>query len=449
MLRYQIIPVTPFQQNCTVFWNEDTKKGGIVDPGGDLALLDKFIDEQGIEIEKILVTHGHLDHAGSVKAMADERAIPIIGPHKDDKFWIDGVLQTLQDQLEEIGFRCTRMPFEETGTEAVDNLFASYGEGAPHLCFGGHTDVVPVGNSASWTNDPFDAVIKDGNLYGRGTADMKSAIAAFTAAASNFIKTGDFKGTISLLITNDEEGPAINGTQKVLEAITKNGEKIDSCIVGEPTCPAQLGEMIKIGRRGSLTTNISIIGIQGHVAYPQWTLNPIDALTKVLSKIVDLKLDEGTEDFPPTNIEIVKIDADNTADNVVPHSATAQINIRYNILQTEDGLMKLLQEITDQELLNTEYKSTIEFRNSAQPFLTKESDFTKKIKEAVDLVTGLNSEFSTTGGTSDARFFKDYCEVAEFGLVGSTAHQVDEHVAVKDIENLAKIYEEIIKKYFN
>ena len=360
-----------------------------------------------------------------------------------------GVLQTLQDQLEEIGFRCTRMPFEETGTEAVDNLFASYGEGAPHLCFGGHTDVVPVGNSASWTNDPFDAVIKDGNLYGRGTADMKSAIAAFTVAASNFIKTGDFKGTISLLITNDEEGPAINGTQKVLEAITKNGEKIDSCIVGEPTCPAQLGEMIKIGRRGSLTTNISIIGIQGHVAYPQWTLNPINALTKVLSKIVDLKLDEGTEDFPPTNIEIVKIDADNTADNVVPHSATAQINIRYNILQTEDGLMKLLHEITDQELLNTEYKSTIEFRNSAQPFLTKESDFTKKIKEAVDLVTGLNSEFSTTGGTSDARFFKDYCEVAEFGLVGSTAHQVDEHVAVKDIENLAKIYEEIIKKYFN
>ena len=360
-----------------------------------------------------------------------------------------GVLQTLQDQLEEIGFRCTRMPFEETGTEAVDNLFASYGEGAPHLCFGGHTDVVPVGNSASWTNDPFDAVIKDGNLYGRGTADMKSAIAAFTAAASNFIKTGDFKGTISLLITNDEEGPAINGTQKVLEAITKNGEKIDSCIVGEPTCPAQLGEMIKIGRRGSLTTNITITGIQGHVAYPQWTLNPIDALTKVLSKIVDLNLDEGTDDFPPSNIEIVKIDADNTADNVVPQSATAQINIRYNILQTEDGLMKLLQEMTDQELTGTKYTSNIEFRNSAQPFLTKESDFTKKIKEAVDLVTGLDSEFSTTGGTSDARFFKDYCEVAEFGLVGSTAHQVDEHVAVKDIENLAKIYEEIIKKYFN
>ena len=360
-----------------------------------------------------------------------------------------GVLQTLQDQLEKIGFRCTRMPFTEAGTEPVDNLFASYGEGSPHLCFGGHTDVVPVGNSASWTNDPFDAVIKDGNLYGRGTADMKSAIAAFTAAANNFINANEFKGTLSLLITNDEEGPAINGTQKVLEAITKDGEKIDACIVGEPTCPTQLGDMIKIGRRGSLTTNVTIAGIQGHVAYPQWTLNPIDALTKVLSKIVDLKLDEGTEDFPPTNIEIVKIDADNTADNVVPQSATAQINIRYNILQTEDGLMKLLQEMTDQELTGTKYTSNIEFRNSAQPFLTKESDFTKKIKEAVDAVTGLDSEFSTTGGTSDARFFKDYCEVAEFGLVGSTAHQVDEHVAVKDIENLAKIYEEIIKKYFN
>tara|TARA_B100000780_G_scaffold71576_1_gene47891 strand:+ start:2843 stop:4003 length:1161 start_codon:yes stop_codon:yes gene_type:complete len=360
-----------------------------------------------------------------------------------------GVLQTLQDQLEKIGFRCTRMPFTEAGTEPVDNLFASYGEGSPHLCFGGHTDVVPVGNSASWTNDPFDAVIKDGNLYGRGTADMKSAIAAFTAAANNFINASEFKGTLSLLITNDEEGPAINGTQKVLEAITKDGEKIDACIVGEPTCPTQLGDMIKIGRRGSLTTNVTITGIQGHVAYPQWTLNPIDALTKVLSKIVDLKLDEGTDDFPPSNIEIVKIDADNTADNVVPQSATAQINIRYNILQTEDGLMKLLQEMTDQELTGTKYTSNIEFRNSAQPFLTKESDFTKKIKEAVDAVTGLDSEFSTTGGTSDARFFKDYCEVAEFGLVGSTAHQVDEHVAVKDIENLAKIYEEIIKKYFN
>ena len=360
-----------------------------------------------------------------------------------------GVLQVLQDRLEKIGFRCTRMPFTETGTESVDNLFARYGEGSPHLCFGGHTDVVPVGNSASWTNDPFDAVIKDGNLYGRGTADMKSAIAAFTAAANNFINAGDFKGTLSLLITNDEEGPAINGTQKVLEALTKNGEKIDSCIVGEPTCPSQLGDMIKIGRRGSLTTNISITGIQGHVAYPQWTLNPIDALTKVLGKIVDLKLDEGTDDFPPSNIEIVKIDADNTADNVVPQSATAQINIRYNILQTEDGLIKLLKEMTEQELVGTKYTSDIEFRNSAQPFLTKESNFTKQIKEAVDDVTGLNSEFSTTGGTSDARFFKDYCEVAEFGLVGSSAHQVDEHVAVKDIENLSKIYEEIIKKYFS
>ena len=360
-----------------------------------------------------------------------------------------GVLQELQNNLEKIGFQCTRYVFEEEGTDPVDNLFASYGDGSPHLCFGGHTDVVPVGNTDSWTNNPFESVIKDGKIYGRGTADMKSAIAAFASAASNFINLGKFNGTISLLITNDEEGPAINGTKKVLEAITKSGIKIDSCIVGEPTCPTKLGEMIKIGRRGSLTANLSVQGIQGHVAYPQWTLNPIDGLTKILNTIINTKLDEGTEDFPPSNIEIVKIDADNTADNVVPQSATAQINIRYNILQSKNGLIDLLTNITNGELANTEYKLKIEFRNSATPFLTKESEFTKKIKEAVDKVTGLKSIFSTTGGTSDARFFKDYCEVAEFGLVGKTAHQVDEHVAVDDILNLAKIYEEIIRKYFN
>ena len=360
-----------------------------------------------------------------------------------------GVLQELQNNLEKIGFQCTRYVFEEKGTDSVDNLFASYGDGSPHLCFGGHTDVVPVGNTDSWENNPFESVIKDGKLYGRGAADMKSAIAAFTSAASNFINSGKFNGTISLLITNDEEGPAINGTKKVLEAITRNGIKIDSCIVGEPTCPTKLGEMIKIGRRGSLSANLSVQGIQGHVAYPQWTLNPIDGLTKILNSIINTKLDEGTEDFPPSNIEIVKIDADNTADNVVPQSATAQLNIRYNILQSEDGLIDLLTTITNRELANTEYKSKVEFRNSAAPFLTKESEFTKKIKEAVDKVTGLKSIFSTTGGTSDARFFKDYCEVAEFGLVGKTAHQVDEHVVVNDIVNLAKIYEEIIRKYFN
>ncbi len=360
-----------------------------------------------------------------------------------------GVLQELQTHLEKIGFRCTRMPFAEEGTLSVDNLYASYGEGSPHLCFGGHTDVVPVGNPDSWSHNPFEAVIKDGKLFGRGAADMKSAIAAFTAAASNFINAHKFTGTLSLLITNDEEGPAINGTKKVLEKKKKNGEKIDACIVGEPTCPKQLGEMIKIGRRGSLTANIKIEGLQGHVAYPQWTLNPIDALTKILNNIINLKLDEGTEDFPPSNIEIVKIDADNTADNVVPQTATAQLNIRYNVLQNEAGLKKILSDIADKELSGSKYQSQIKFRNSANPFLNKKSAFTQKIKAAVDEVTGLDSVFGTTGGTSDARFFKDYCEVAEFGLIGETAHQVDEHVEVKDIQNLAEIYEKIIIKYFN
>lgn len=361
----------------------------------------------------------------------------------------EGVLETLQKKLESIGFKCSRYLFEEQETDSVDNLFASYGTGSPHLCFGGHTDVVPVGNEDSWTNNPFEPVIKDGKLYGRGAADMKSAIAAFASAAGNFINSGKFSGTLSMLITNDEEGPAINGTKKVLEAITQNGIKIDSCIVGEPTCPEKLGEMIKIGRRGSLTANLKVQGIQGHVAYPQWTLNPIDGLTKILNTIINTKLDEGTEDFPPSNIEIVKIDSDNAADNVVPQSATAQINIRYNILQNKEGLIDLLTTIANRELANTEYKSNVEFRNSAVPFLTKESEFTKQIKESVDQVTGIESVFSTTGGTSDARFFKDYCEVAEFGLVGKTAHQVDEHVNINDILSLAKIYEEIIRKYFS
>ena len=225
---------------------------------------------------------------------------------------------------------------------------------------------------------------------------MKSAIAAFASAAGNFINSGKFSGTLSMLITNDEEGPAINGTKKVLEAITQNGIKIDSCIVGEPTCPEKLGEMIKIGRRGSLTANLKVQGIQGHVAYPQWTLNPIDGLTKILNTIINTKLDEGTEDFPPSNVEIVKIDSDNAADNVVPQSATAQINIRYNILQNKEGLIDLLTTIANRELANTEYKSNVEFRNSAVPFLTKESEFTKQIKESISFCSILNGARTST-----------------------------------------------------
>ena len=247
----------------------------------------------------------------------------------------EGVLDLLEKELSEIGFKCHRYSFSDHNTPDVDNLFAKFGSGSPHFCFGGHTDVVPVGDLDSWSHNPFKPTEEDGRIYGRGASDMKSAIGAFICAARNFIKSSDFKGSISLLITNDEEGPAINGTKKVLQKLYEDGEKIDSCIVGEPTCPNKLGEMIKIGRRGSLTSKITIKGKQGHVAYPQWTLNPINPLTKILSNICNINLDSGTNDFPPSNIEVVNISSSDGASNVVPQIATGQLNVRYNINHNE------------------------------------------------------------------------------------------------------------------
>ena len=361
----------------------------------------------------------------------------------------EGVLDLLEKELSEIGFECHRYSFSDHNTPDVDNLFAKFGSGSPHLCFGGHTDVVPVGDLDSWSYNPFKPTEEDGRIYGRGASDMKSAIGAFVCAARNYIKTEDFKGSISLLITNDEEGPAINGTKKVLQKLYEDGEKIDSCIVGEPTCPNKLGEMIKIGRRGSLTSKITIKGKQGHVAYPQWTLNPINPLTKILSNICNINLDSGTNDFPPSNIEVVNISSSDGASNVVPQIATGQLNVRYNINHNEESLMKIFDEVVKEEIGDSEYDFNIEHNNSAEPFLTEKSEFINIIKESVDEVTGLDAALTTTGGTSDARFFKDYCEVAEFGLIGETAHQVDENVKIADIENLEKIYYSILKKYFH
>ena len=361
----------------------------------------------------------------------------------------DGVLDLLEKELSNIGFDCRRYLFSDSNTPDVDNLFAKIGSGAPHICFGGHTDVVPVGDISAWSCDPFNATEKDGKVYGRGASDMKSAIAAFVCAVKEYVKSNELKGTISLLITNDEEGPAINGTKKVLEEIYKNGEKIDSCIVGEPTCPNKLGEMVKIGRRGSFTAKISITGKQGHVAYPQWTLNPIDSLTQILNSIISLELDEGTEDFPPSNIEIVKIKSSDGASNVVPQSAEGTLNIRYNVKHSKESLMKIIDTIINEQVKNTDYVSNVDYNNSAEPFLTNKGNFTEIIKSSSDQITGLSAELTTTGGTSDARFFKDYCEVAEFGLIGETAHQIDEHVKSQDINNLKDIYSLILTKYFN
>ena len=361
----------------------------------------------------------------------------------------EGVLDLLQKELTEIGFSCNRYVFSDVNTPDVDNLFAKIGEGSPHICFGGHTDVVPVGDESAWSLDPFIATEKNGKLYGRGASDMKSAIAAFVSAVKEYLDNNELQGSISLLITNDEEGPAINGTKKVLEKIYKNGEKIDSCLVGEPTCPRELGEMIKIGRRGSLTTTIKISGKQGHVAYPEWTLNPINPLTSILNALCNLELDQGTEDFPPSNMEIVNISSSQGATNVVPQTATGIFNIRYNINHTNGSLQSMIQDIVSKSSEGSEYKIDISFNNSAEPFLTQKGNFTNIVKSSVDEITGMNSALTTTGGTSDARFFKDYCEVAEFGLIGETAHQIDEHVKLDDIENLKDVYLLILKKYFS
>ena len=360
----------------------------------------------------------------------------------------EGVLDLLQKELTEIGFSCNRYVFSDVNTPDVDNLFAKIGEGSPHICFGGHTDVVPVGDESAWSLDPFVATEKNGKLYGRGASDMKSAIAAFVSAVKEYLDNNELQGSISLLITNDEEGPAINGTKKVLEKIYKNGEKIDSCLVGEPTCPRELGEMIKIGRRGSLTTTIKISGKQGHVAYPEWTLNPINPLTSILNALCNLELDQGTEDFPPSNMEIVNISSSQGATNVVPQTATGIFNIRYNINHTNGSLQSMIQDIVSKSSEGSEYKIDISFNNSAEPFLTQKGKFTNIVKSSVDEITGMNSALTTTGGTSDARFFKDYCEVAEFGLIGETAHQIDENVNTQDIHNLKDVYLLILKKYF-
>ena len=360
----------------------------------------------------------------------------------------DGVLDFLENELSTIGFNCQRYKFSDDGTPDVDNLYAKFGNEEPNFCFGGHTDVVPVGDKSAWSYDPFEGIVDNGTLYGRGSSDMKSAIAAFVCASRDFINKAKFTGSISMLITNDEEGPAINGTKKVLEKIYSEGEKISSCLVGEPTSPKNIGEMIKIGRRGSLMAKINITGKQGHVAYPQWNLNPIQPLNKIIYDLNSLKLDEGTNEFPPSNIEFVNIDSSDGATNMVPNNASAQLNIRFNTSHSANSLEKNIKEIVEKNISNTSFVSEIEFYCTAEPFLTQQGKFTDIVKRSVDEITGLKSEFSTTGGTSDARFFKDYCEVVEFGLVGETAHQVDENVNISDVSKLKNIYQSILENYF-
>ena len=369
-----------------------------------------------------------------------------------------GALGLLEKVLTEIGFTCTRLPFQEPDTSLVDNLYARLGDAAPHICFAGHTDVVPVGAADNWQKDPFSGEISDDMLWGRGAADMKGAIAAFVAATADYLsQNGKPKGSISLLITGDEEGPSVNGTIKMLDWLSTNQEVIDDCIVGEPTNPETLGEMIKIGRRGSVNTTVTIEGIQGHVAYPHRAANPVPHLVQLLERLITAKLDDGTPHFQPSNLELTGFDVGNAVTNVIPALAQARFNIRYNDIWSRDTITDWINENLNSahDALNNaidgenKFSLTVDINHSGEAFLTPTGTLSELAVGAVEKTLGMTPELSTSGGTSDARFIKDHARVIEFGLVGKTMHKVDEHVRVNDIQSLTKIYQEILSGYFS
>lgn len=355
----------------------------------------------------------------------------------------EGVMEVLERHLKDIGFTCHRVTFSDAPGEPTENLYARLGTEAPNLCFAGHVDVVPVGDAAAWSVDPFAAVVKDGYLIGRGAEDMKGAIAAFVAAAAQFAKT-PFKGSLSLLITGDEEGVAVNGTRKMLPWIRTRGEVLDGCIVGEPTNPKILGEMAKIGRRGSAYGILTVKGKQGHAAYPEMADNPVTRLLAVLQKLKYTMLDTGSEFFPPSNLEITSIDVGNMAGNVIPAQAQARFNIRFNDKHNAETLQAWVRKQIDS--VPGEYD--LQWRVSGEAFLTPPGKLSGILVDAVKEVTGLTPDLSTTGGTSDARFIKDYCPVVEFGTTGSRAHAIDERVKVEDLEKLKAIYLRVMQRFF-
>ena len=356
-----------------------------------------------------------------------------------------GALGVLEMVLTDMGFTCTRLRFEEAGTDPVDNLYARLGTSRPNFCFAGHTDVVPEGDRAGWSVDPFGAEIIDGKLYGRGTSDMKGAIACFVAAVRSFLdRNGAPDGSISLLITGDEEGPSINGTRKVLDWMRQQGEVVDACVVGEPTNPHAMGDMIKIGRRGSVTATLTAYGAQGHVAYPHLADNPLPRLTEALTLLTQSPLDEGTAHFQPSTLALTTIDVGNPASNVIPAKGTAKFNIRFNDLHTPDSLEAHIRDVLEEVGGTWDLKMQV----SGVAFLTPPGPLVKTVAGAVQAVTGREPELSTSGGTSDARFIKDHCPVVEFGLVGATMHKVDENVALSDILSLTAIYDRILSDFF-
>ena len=354
-----------------------------------------------------------------------------------------GAMDVLEQALAALGFVCRRMKFGE-----IENLYARYGAARPNLCFAGHTDVVPVGDAAAWSKDAFAADLTDGVLIGRGAVDMKSAIAAFAAAAAEAIAAGKVTGSISFLITGDEEGLATHGTKRVVEALAAEGEGIDHCVVGEPTSSETFGDMIKVGRRGSINADILVEGVQGHVAYPHRAANPVPVMIRLLSALQARQLDEGYPEFQPSNLEVTMIEAPNTATNVIPGVARARLNIRFNPNHTGQALAAWFDIEAWRAQGDFPGKITITPQISGEAFLTERGPFTQLVADAVADVTGAAPELSTSGGTSDARFIRALCPVVEVGLVGKTMHQVDERAPVDEIRRLQQVYGRIIARYF-
>ena len=373
-----------------------------------------------------------------LKLSKDLMVCPSVSPHEA------GALDVLCEVLAPMGFICHRVTFTGNGSYPVDNLYAEWGHEGPNLCFAGHVDVVPPGPLDQWSHDPFGAEVKDGYLYGRGAVDMKPAIAAFVAAVGESITKGTARGRLSLLITCDEEADAVNGTQQMVAWLKENGKTIEACVVGEPTNPSALGEMIKIGRRGSLSFHLEVVGKQGHVAYPKNAANPIPILMDKLYLLTHFHLDEGNAYFDPSHLEITTVDVGNKAGNVIPALATAAFNIRYNTLHTEDDLIARLR----QTLQVDDHVVRLRPFSGAKPFLTEPGRISEILKDSITKVTGHVPVLSTTGGTSDARFLHEITSVVEFGLVNITAHQIDECVAISDIKQLQDIYALTIKGFF-
>ena len=350
-----------------------------------------------------------------------------------------GALDLMQDKLCKLGFNCTRLPFGK-GVARIDNLFARRGTSGPHFAFAGHTDVVPVGDPKKWQYDPFSGVLRDGKLFGRGAADMKGGVAAFVAAVAEFIQHTPDAGSISLIITGDEEADADFGTVKMIEWMEVNEHVPDVCVVGEPTNPNQIGDVIKNGRRGSLSCHLQVDGKQGHVAYPHLAKSPVPALFEMLAMVNATELDDGTEEFVPSTAQIVDLVIENPASNVIPEQATGQFNIRFNTIHSVDSLKTMLTAHFDQIAARQDVRYDISFASNASPFVTPSGALTKMMAEVIRTHTGRTPDLSTTGGTSDARFICQLCDVAEFGLVGKTMHKIDEHVEIDDIDRLAAIY---------